>query len=227
MSSKTKARTAFVAGSAGLIGGLVSERLLAAGPHTYGSTFNDLPCDALARHPNFSHISGFDVASRLCRNKALERVEKESGRLDCLVLAVGTFLSRKTSQTSQDELESLFRLNAAAPFALACEAERLLSKAESPKIIFFADSTTDSLAPRKLVAGYAAAKAGLLILAKSLAYDWRDSKVKIAVIGVPPIANAPPGMAAKISPEAVADFAAAVALDNQDFAYDSGDLLEI
>lgn len=209
------------------MGGLVCNRLLAAGMRAYGSTLNNPPRGELARHPNFFHLPRFDAALTVCRKEALQRIGEECGRLDCLVLAVGNFLYRPTSQTTQEELESLYLLNAAAPFALACEAEPLLFKSPSPKIIFFADAAADSLAPRKLVAGYAASKTGLLILAKSLAYEWRDLKIKIAVIGVPPITNAPPGLTQTVSAENIADLVAGAALGLSDESFNSGDLLEI
>lgn len=109
--------------------------------------------------------------------KALERF----GRLDVLVnnAAIGSF--QGPFELTTEEWERVFTVNLTAPFFLAREAARIMGDSDGGSIINIASiaAHTGGLAGSP---AYAASKAGLLGLTKSLARQFGDLGVRVNAI---------------------------------------------
>lgn len=129
--------------------------------------------------------SAFAVCADLTSKKEIEAMAKEIGArfqsLEVLVNNAGEYPRRKVDELEEEEFMYTILTNLWAPFVLTRELLPLLRKAEWGRVLFV--SSILALDGSTHGADYAASKAGLLGLAKSLA---RELAPKITVNSVAP-----------------------------------------
>jgi len=113
--------------------------------------------------------------------KNLVKVTAEKfGRLDILVNNAGVTHSAKLEETSTEDWERCFRVNARAPFILCREALGLLRKSPEAHIINIASVVGVKGYP--LQSAYTSSKHALRGMTISLAEELRDSNVRVHVL---------------------------------------------
>jgi 3-oxoacyl-[acyl-carrier protein] reductase len=116
-----------------------------------------------------SFVATGDFASAAGVRSVVDRVGQEWDSLDVLVNNAGAYDRATFLETTDDDLLAGFRVNLFAPFSLTRELLPLLRRSPSGRIIFV--SSVLAFTGSANGAHYAAAKAGLLGLARSLAKE--------------------------------------------------------
>jgi len=104
------------------------------------------------------------------------------GRLDVLVNNAGGTPFALAADASARFHESMIRLNLLAPLLLAIRANAVMQKQQGGGVVVFI-GTVGAFDARPGTATYAAAKAGVVSLARSLAVEWAP---KVRVVSVSP-----------------------------------------
>jgi len=118
-----------------------------------------------------------DMSDEQQIKKLVEVTEKRFGRLDILVNNAGVTHSALIEQTTTNQWDRLFRVNARGPFILCREALSLLKKASSSYIV-----NIISIVGIKCYAyqgAYTASKHALRGLTKVLAEELRDTNIRV------------------------------------------------
>lgn len=104
------------------------------------------------------------------------------GRIDILVNNVGQFVMKKLVDTSADEWEQMVNTNLSAAFygcKFACEYMRVQ---QYGRIVNIGFALSENLAARPDFAAYAIAKAGLVMLTKSLAVEEAGNGIHVNMV---------------------------------------------
>jgi NAD(P)-dependent dehydrogenase (short-subunit alcohol dehydrogenase family) len=121
------------------------------------------------------------IITDLSEEKSIKNLVKVTngkfGRLDILVNNAGVTHSAKLEETSTEDWDRLFEVNARAPFILCREALPLLRKAAKAYIINIVSVVGVKCYP--LQSAYTASKHALRGMTKSLAEELRDSNVRV------------------------------------------------
>ena len=109
-------------------------------------------------------------------------IVQQHGRLDVLVNNAGGTPYTLAADASPRFHESMIRLNLLAPLLLAVRANSVMQKQSGGGVVIFI-GTVGAFDARPGTATYAAAKAGVVSLARSLAVEWAP---KVRVVSVSP-----------------------------------------
>ena len=138
-------------------------------------------CDELnAIRPDSCFIEQAELGDTQSLSKMVDSVIAKVGRLDILINNASSFFPTKVGEITEDHWDNLFSSNLKAPLFLSQAATPYLTKTEGCII-----NMVDIHAERPLAEHpvYCAAKAGLLMLTKSLA---KELGPKVRVNGVSP-----------------------------------------
>ena len=112
------------------------------------------------------------------------------GGLDALACCAGMFVKKGSDDTSLDEWRQTLDLNLTATFVLTraaiAQMRRIAGQAGSVVVI----SSQIGLVGHARGAAYAASKAGLNGMVKSLALEWAQQNIRINAVGPGPVATA-------------------------------------
>ena len=112
------------------------------------------------------------------------------GGLDALACCAGMFVKKGSDDTSLDEWRQTLDLNLTATFLLTraaiAQMRRIAGQAGSVVVI----SSQIGLVGHARGAAYAASKAGLNGMVKSLALEWAQQNIRINAVGPGPVATA-------------------------------------
>lgn len=117
----------------------------------------------------------FDVTDTPAAREAVGRIAGEHGRLDIALLNAGVQHRRPLLDWELSDFQRLLNINLAASFVLAQEAARQMIPQGRGRIIF--TGSTIGIFARGTIHGYAASKAGLAGLTKSLAVELGPSGI--------------------------------------------------
>jgi NAD(P)-dependent dehydrogenase (short-subunit alcohol dehydrogenase family) len=229
---RLRERVALVTGAAQGIGYGIAERLAAEGAHVIVNDVNADACEAAARRLGGTSAPG-DV-----RTAAAEIVAAAGDRLDILVNNAGLTRDAPIHRMSDDDWRLVHDVALFGAFAL-CRAAFPLLKAQRGKVVNMSSAVGLYGAPG--TANYAAAKAGLVGLTKSLAREWARHGITVNAVapglieGTGLTAAKPRELIAAVAAKVPlgragtpADVAAAVAfLASPDADYMTGQVLEI
>jgi NAD(P)-dependent dehydrogenase (short-subunit alcohol dehydrogenase family) len=180
---------ALVTGAAGGIGRAVTRIFCAAGWRVYATDvstdgLDDLADDIAARHGDSSaggllETAVLDVTVAADRERVLDRIERESGRLDCLLNNAGFAVPGAVVDADGDFVRDLYEVLVHGPTALVRAAFPLL-EASSGRIL----TVTSSLAHVSFpgIGHYAAAKAAAARTTETLRIECRDTPVTVAAV---------------------------------------------
>ncbi len=166
-------RVAFVTGASRGIGRAVAERLANDGRHVVLCSRSAAPLNDLAgtieANGGAASVCACDVGDRDALSGAIEGVIKERGRLDILVNNAGITRDGLALRMSDDDWDEVIRVNLTSAFAAIRAAARPMMKQRFGRIVNVA--STSGLVGNAGQANYAAAKAGLVGLTKTIARE--------------------------------------------------------
>lgn len=177
-------KTAIVTGASKGIGKVIALKLASLGYSLAIIGRNEKQLADLKTEIELSSVSCLVLAVDLTDEKAPERIIKETilhfGRLDLLINNAGTAHSASIPETDIKTWDSIFNVNARAPFFLCKAAVPYLKKSENPVII-----NIGSVVDFKGYAGqaaYASSKHALAGFTKVLAKEVQDDGIQVHLI---------------------------------------------
>jgi len=126
------------------------------------------------------HVLPLDLTDAAQLSSALERATQALGGLDALVNCAGVVQYTALPQLSPEALQLQFQINCFAPSLLARDAAVYLAAHGGGAIVNVA--STLGLKPAPLTAAYAASKAALLSMTRSLALELGAQGVRVNAV---------------------------------------------
>lgn len=128
----------------------------------------------------FSRTStGTDIKSAKAVRKALASVEKQTGRIDVVIVTAGVLRIAPLVESRKRDLRDTIEVNLIAPAIVAREAHAHLARTRGQIVLFTSSSYTRG---RAGYSAYSATKAGVVNLTQALAEEWDESHVRINCI---------------------------------------------
>jgi len=177
-------RIAAVCGGAGGIGGRVAAGLARQGASVAVVDLDEegagrVAHDIQALGGRATAVSA-DIATSIAATRCVDAVVKELGALDVLVNAVGFNIFKPVLELTDDEIQRLVSLNLTSALLISRAAVPAMRRRGGGKIINFASVTALFGSPGQSV--YAAAKAGLVNLTKSMALEWAPYHIQVNAV---------------------------------------------
>jgi NAD(P)-dependent dehydrogenase (short-subunit alcohol dehydrogenase family) len=197
--SEQQGRVVLVTGGNRGIGLAIAQRFAAQG-------------DRVAVTSRSGDVDGFltlkcDVTSGEEVDAAFDRLEQEWGPAEVVVANAGVTRDGLTLRMKDDDFTSVVDANLAGAFRVARRAVKPMTRARTGRLIFL--SSVVALSGSAGQANYAASKAGLVGLARSLAREFASRNVTANVVAPGPIET---DMTAVLGDDRLEAFTAAVPL---------------
>ncbi|CAN5748137.1 3-oxoacyl-[acyl-carrier-protein] reductase [soil metagenome] len=178
-------KVALVTGGSRGIGRACSEALAAQGAtvvvnYVKGEAAARETVDAIVAAGGKADLSGFDVADTSATETAMEAIVKKHGRLDILVANAGIAIDGLLLRVKDDDLTKLFDTNVRGSITCARVAMKTMMRAKSGRIIFMSSVVGEMGNVGQT--GYAATKAALLGVTKSIAREYASRNVTVNAI---------------------------------------------
>jgi 3-oxoacyl-[acyl-carrier protein] reductase len=148
-----------------------------------------------------------DVRSSADVEAAFDRIESELGPVEILVSNAGVTRDGLILKMGEDAFTDVIDANLTAAFRVAKRASKGMIRARRGRIIFV--GSVVGLLGSAGQANYAASKAGLVGLARSLAREFASRAITVNVVAPGPVETE---MTATLGPERLAELSAAVPL---------------
>ncbi|WP_299359318.1 3-oxoacyl-ACP reductase FabG [uncultured Paracoccus sp.] len=163
-------KTALVTGASGGIGSAVAATLHAAGAAVVLSGTREAPLHELAyRLGERTHVVTADLSDPQAVEALPKKAAEVAGRIDILVNNAGITRDNLFMRMSDDEWAQVLDVNLTSSFRLARAVLRGMMKARWGRIVSITSVVGTTGNPGQ--GNYAAAKAGLVGMSKSLAYE--------------------------------------------------------
>jgi len=221
-------RVALVTGAAGGIGRRICERFAEQGARVAALDLHE---------PDVPGALGIaaDVTDPAAVDAAFGRAETELGTVQLLVLNAGIFIVEPFESTTLDQWQRSLDVNLTGPFLCAQRALPGMRAAGYGRVLTIGSSAGVS-GGASACAAYAASKAGVMCLAKSIANEYAGTGVVAnslapALIDTPMMGEQPPGMAERVpvgrlgTPDDVADLATYVCSAHA--GYITGEVIDV
>jgi gluconate 5-dehydrogenase len=127
-----------------------------------------------------AEIAAFDVADYAAGAREIAAIAGRHGRLDAVVLNAGINTRKPLLEWQTEEFEHVLAVDLTSCFVLAREAARAMLPRGAGRIIF--TGSIMGIVARPTVPAYAAAKAGLAGMAKSLAVELAPGGITVNTI---------------------------------------------
>ena len=172
-------KVAFVTGANRGIGLSIAQRLHQDG-HTVAASFRTTPPD----DPNLFPVK-CDVTDQNEINEAFDKIEDQLGPVEILVANAGITKDNLLPRMSEDEFTDVINANLTSGYRLTKRAIRPMMKQKNGRIIFI--SSVVGTTGQAGQANYAASKAGLLGLSRSLAKEFASRNITANVVAPGPV----------------------------------------
>lgn len=173
-------KTALITGSTRGIGKAVVEELALLGATVYVVSRNKKDVDEQVTTLKSNGYSAFGISADVTqpedRNRMVQTVKENSGKLDILVNNVGTNIRKKAVEYSEEEYYSIFNTNMHANFMLTRMFHPLLKLAGEATVVSVL--SVAGLTHLKTGAPYGMTKAALVQLTKNLAVEWAGDHIR-------------------------------------------------
>ena len=183
MSDSSPSRVALVTGGSRGIGLAIAVKLAAAG-HRVAVTYNSTP-PAEARRARATRRAGRRHRRRAARRSVLHAVEEQLGNVEILVANAGITRDSLVLRMSDDDFTSVIETNLTGTYRASKRAIRNMMRARWGRIIFI--SSVVGQGGQAGQANYAASKAGLVGLGRSLAKEFASRNVTVNIVAPGPI----------------------------------------
>jgi short-subunit dehydrogenase len=199
-------RTALITGATGGLGGHLARALAAAGARLLLSGRNEEALRALA-----AQVGGEVLVADLADRGDVHRLAGEAGAVDILVNNAGIELTKRFADLTDEDVDRMTQVNLVSPLLLTRDLVGGMVERGRGHVVFIA-----SMSGKVGVScnePYAATKAGLIGLTRSLRAEFRDAPVGFSVVSPGFIASTgmwermgarPPLIAGEAKPERVA-----------------------
>ncbi len=127
-----------------------------------------------------------DAACGALPNRAAQAL----GGLDALACCAGIFFKKGSQETTMQEWRQTLELNLNSTFVLVRSAIAHMRQAQAPDASVVVVTSQIGLVGYARGAAYAASKAGLNAMVKSLALEWAEQGVRINAVGPGPVQTA-------------------------------------
>jgi NAD(P)-dependent dehydrogenase (short-subunit alcohol dehydrogenase family) len=177
-------RVAVVIGGTSGIGRAIALGLAEAGadvvPTGRREALVDAACDEVRSYGRRTVAIPCDVLERCKIERLRDRVLAELGHVDILVNAAGAILKKPAVEVTDGEWDAIINVNATATLRGCQTFYEPLAARRQGRIINIA--SLNSFVSLKGVAAYAASKAAVLALTRSLAVEWAAAGVNVNAI---------------------------------------------
>jgi len=178
-------RVALVTGGSRGIGRTICTTLAAAGAEVFvnyakGESAAKETCEAIRAAGGKAEAVGFDVADTAATTAAVDKIVKDKGRLDIVVSNAGISIDALLLRLKDEDFDKLVAVNLRGAMAVARAAMKPMMRARFGRIIFLSSVVGEMGNPGQ--AAYAATKAGLLGLTKTLAKEYASRAVTVNAI---------------------------------------------
>lgn len=123
-----------------------------------------------------------DLNSHEDRARALESAVERHGRLDILVSNAGAQLWKSFEDTSDDEIEDIYRTNLASTVRFIKQAVPYLEKSKGNIVIVSSTAGRYTVTPSQLLSVYGASKAGLNQFTRAAAPELGPKGIRINAV---------------------------------------------
>jgi 3-oxoacyl-[acyl-carrier protein] reductase len=183
-------RVALVTGASGGIGSACARALAAAGHRVavgYGASAGaaDKVCEAIAAAGGTALAVHADVTTKAAVDGAFATVEEAWGPVELLVNAAGANRDKLTMQLGDDDWQHTLDTDLTGPFLTVRRALRPMIKARYGRIVNVSSIVAATGSPGQ--ANYAAAKAGLVGLSRSVAREVASRGITVNVVEPGPV----------------------------------------
>jgi NAD(P)-dependent dehydrogenase (short-subunit alcohol dehydrogenase family) len=169
-------KVVLITGAKGGLGNFVTDRFLAAGAHVVGVSRSIKDSDF--PHQRFAAFSA-DLGDAAALRALIDDVLQRFGRLDVIAHVAGGFRGGKPLAATEDEtFDAMFALNVRAFFNIVRAAVPAMKN--GGRIV--AVASRNALEPSPNAAAYAASKAALVSLVRSLAAEVKDAHITVNAV---------------------------------------------
>lgn len=182
--SETEQRVAVVTGASRGIGRSIATRLAADGRKVVLVSRSQGPLgevkSAIEQAGGAASVCAIDVGDRDAWADAVAQIAKDQGRLDILVNNAGITRDNLSLRMSNDEWDEVIAVNLTSAFVAIRAAARPMMRGKFGRIVNI--SSTSGLVGNSGQANYAAAKAGLIGLTKTIAKELGGKGITANVV---------------------------------------------
>lgn len=176
-----KGKSALVTGATGGIGEAVARALHARGASVALSGTRKAALDNLAEDiGDRTHALECDLRERAAVRELVSRAQNAMGSLDILINNAGLTRDNLVMRTSDDQWDSVLAVNLTAGFQLARAALKGMMKRRFGRIVGI--TSVVAMTGHEGQAGYAASKAGMIAMSKSLAREVASRNITVNCI---------------------------------------------
>lgn len=177
-------KTALVAGGAGAIGRVIAEALAKAGARVI---VHDLSAERLAATEarfreqglTFNGIEA-DLSSTEACDKLAADARQVTGRIDILVNLQGVNRRKPISEVTAEDFDIISSVNLRSVFFLSKAVQPIMAAQGGGKILHF--SSLSANISFDTISVYAATKAAVTSLARSMAHEWARDNIQVNAI---------------------------------------------
>ncbi len=178
-------KVAVVTGGSRGIGRAVSEALAKQGAHVVvnyvrGEEQAKATVAAIEAAGGKAEALGFDVANMKATEDAIAEVAKRLGRLDILVANAGISVDALLLRMKEDDFDRIMAVNVKGAIAAARAAIKVMMRAKTGRVLFLSSVVGESGNGGQTA--YAASKAAILGVTKSLAKEYASRNITINAV---------------------------------------------
>lgn len=177
-------KTALVAGGAGAIGRVVAEALARAGARVI---VHDLAEDRLQAVADHFAAQGLelttiqaDLSAEGAATRLVEAARAVTGRIDILVNAQGTNRRKPILEVTEADFDQITAVNLRSVYFLSRAVQPVMAAQGGGKIVHF--SSLSANISFDTISVYAATKAAVTSLARSMAHEWARDNIQVNTI---------------------------------------------
>ncbi|MDI1475634.1 3-oxoacyl-[acyl-carrier-protein] reductase [Polyangium sp. y55x31] len=178
-------KVALVTGASRGIGRATAEALAAQGAHVVvnyvrGEEEARRVVQAIEERGGKAEALGFDVADMQATDEAIAALAKRLGRLDILVANAGIAVDNLVLRVKEEEIDRVFAVNVKGAIGCARAAIKPMMRARAGRIVLLSSIVGEMGNAGQAV--YAASKAALLGLSKTLAREYASRNITVNVV---------------------------------------------
>ncbi|MDI3288533.1 3-oxoacyl-[acyl-carrier-protein] reductase [Polyangium sp. 15x6] len=178
-------KVALVTGASRGIGRATAEALAAQGAHVVvnyvrGEDEARRVVQAIEERGGKAEALGFDVADMQATDEAIAALAKRLGRLDILVANAGIAIDNLVLRVKEEEIDRVFAVNVKGAIGCARAAIKPMMRARAGRIVLLSSIVGEMGNAGQAV--YAASKAALLGLSKTLAREYASRNITVNVV---------------------------------------------